>query len=205
VVLTHGVDLDLWRRHVEPHPAIMRLERPIVVFWGLVDQRLDMAFLRQLAADLKTGTIALVGPRADAEPTLAFMPRVAGLPALPYEKLPALAAAADVLIMPYADLPVTRALQPLKLKEYLATDRPVVARDLPAVREWSDCLDSASTPAEFSALVRKRLVEGLPKGQARARLRLEKESWSAKAAQFEELLFNERDQASGGVNPRRAA
>ena len=34
--------------------------------------------------------------------------------------------------MPYADLPVTRAMQPLKLKEYLVTDRPVVVADLPA-------------------------------------------------------------------------
>ena len=39
-------------------------------------------------------------------------------------RAPALAREAAVLIMPYADLPVTRAMQPLKLKEYLATDRP---------------------------------------------------------------------------------
>jgi hypothetical protein len=36
--------------------------------------------------------------------------------------------------MPYADLAATRAMQPLKLKEYLATGRPVVVRDLPATR-----------------------------------------------------------------------
>ncbi len=46
------------------------------------------------------------------------------------EELPALAQQASVLIMPYADLPVTRVMQPLKLKEYLATGRPVVAAPL---------------------------------------------------------------------------
>jgi len=53
--------------------------------------------------------------------------------------------AADVIIMPYADRPVTRAMQPLKLKEYLATGKPVVVRNLPATRGWTDCLDLADT------------------------------------------------------------
>ena len=60
-----------------------------------------------------------------------------------------LAREAAVLIMPYADLPVTRAMQPLKLKEYLATEKPVVALDLPSVKPWSDCLDAATTDREL--------------------------------------------------------
>ena len=65
------------------------------------------------------------------------------LPPVPYEELPSLAARATVLVMPYADLPVTRAMQPLKLKEYLATGKPVVVRALPATGPWADCLDAA--------------------------------------------------------------
>ena len=68
---------------------------------------------------------------------------------MPFEELPRLAREAGVLVMPYADLPVTRAMQPLKLKEYLATGRPVVVRDLPATRPWADCLDLADTAEEF--------------------------------------------------------
>ena len=41
-------------------------------------------------------------------------------------------------------------MQPLKLKEYLATGRPAVVRDLPATRDWADCLDLACTPEEFA-------------------------------------------------------
>jgi glycosyltransferase involved in cell wall biosynthesis len=186
-LLTHGVDLEAWRRPAQPLPAVERLERPRVVFWGLVDRRLDLEFFRRLGQDLTSGTVLLVGPEADADPALGCLPRLARLPALPYEELPALAAAADVLVMPYADLPVTRAMQPLKLKEYLATGKPVVVRDLPAVREWQDCLDQAAAPAEFARLVRLRLDEGLPDGQRRARQRLEQEDWEAKAAEFERL------------------
>jgi glycosyltransferase involved in cell wall biosynthesis len=188
-LLTHGVDVDLWRIPAEAVPNLGALAPPLIVFWGLKDRRLDLGILRQLGEDLTQGTILLVGPHADVDAALGRVPRVVTWPTLPYEQLPALADAAAVLIMPYADLPVTRAMQPLKLKEYLATGKPVVVPDLPAVREWGDCLDIATTPAEFSAVVRTRLANGLPEYQARARSRLEQESWSAKAAQFEQILF----------------
>src|SRR5690606_8294377 len=95
---------------------------------------------------------------------------------------------AAVLVMPYADLPVTRAMQPLKLKEYLATGKPVVARDLPAAREWGDCLDTAADAATFARRVCERLAGGLPEAQRLARRRLARESWARKAEQFERLL-----------------
>ena len=147
---------------------------------------MDLAFVRRLSADLAAGTIVLVGPSADPDPALSELPRVVRLGAFPFERLPSLAREADVLIMPYADLPVTRAMQPLKLKEYLATGKPTVVRRLPATVEWSDCLDQADTPETFSAAVRQRLQEGLPAKQGRARTRLLRESWADKARQFEQ-------------------
>src|SRR5206468_930129 len=98
---------------------------------------------------------------------------------------PEIAGAARVLIMPYADAPVTRAMQPLKLKEYLATGLPVVVRDLPATRSWADALDLAGTPEAFSRAVRERLTSGLPMPQRGARARLAEESWAAKARALE--------------------
>src|SRR5262249_14654535 len=103
--------------------------------------------------------------------------------------LPRLAREAAVLVMPYADLPVTRAIQPLKLKEYLATGRPAVVRDLPSTPDWSDCLDLADSPAAFSKRVRLRLEPGLPRDQQQARARLSSESWTVKASQFEQLAL----------------
>jgi glycosyltransferase involved in cell wall biosynthesis len=87
--------------------------------------------------------------------------------------------------MPYADLPVTRAMQPLKFKEYLATGRPVVASALPATQGWDDCADLTSTPEAFSDAVRTRSAGGLPESQRLARGRLVGESWAEKARQLE--------------------
>lgn len=190
-LLTHGVDLEHWQRMAESRvlPAIEGLERPLVVFWGLVDPRLDVDFIRRLSSDLVRGTILLVGPDAGVGPALNDLVRVVRLPAIPYEDLPRLAHEATVLIMPYADLPVTQAMQPLKLKEYLATGKPAVVRDLPANRFWADALDLVRTPEEFSRAVSRRLLEGLPASQRCGRERLRAESWAAKACQFENLAL----------------
>lgn len=190
-LLTHGVDLAFWQNpsvNVE-EKTWDSLERPLVVFWGAIDRRMDVSIVRRLSADLEKGTIILVGPWADPDPALLAIPQVRHIPPLPFDHLPMLAQAASVLIMPYADLPVTQAIQPLKLKEYLATGKPVVVADLPANRLWEDCLDLASSPETFSRSVLERLTTGLPEAQAQARGRLDRESWAEKARQFTQWIL----------------
>jgi glycosyltransferase involved in cell wall biosynthesis len=155
----------------------------------VIDRRTDAGFLRALDSRLTRGTILLVGPEDNPDPVLGSLKRVVRLPAMPYEYLPALARRASVLVMPYADLPVTRAMQPLKMAEYLATDRPVVARRLPSTEPWDRALDLVGSPEEFAEAVRLRLETGLPGSQRRAREPLAAEDWSAKAGLFEEWVF----------------
>jgi glycosyltransferase involved in cell wall biosynthesis len=196
-LLSHGVELDHWsapgRGPKAPLPELVGLPRPLVVFWGMLDRRIDVRFLVRLASDLTEGTIVLVGPESDPDPALAAIPRLVRLPPFSYERLPDLAREASVLIMPYADLAVTRAMQPLKLKEYLATGKPAVARALPATRGWADCLDLAATPEAFSESVRLRIATGLTAAQEAARDRLAEEGWDEKARAFEVWMTSRRN------------
>jgi glycosyltransferase involved in cell wall biosynthesis len=186
-LLSHGVDLDFWR-HPHSTTRFDRLQSPLIVFWGVIDRRMDVTWIRKLANDMTDGTILLVGPLDNPEPELLKLPRVVHQPSVALAELPGIAAAADVLVMPYADLPVTRAMQPLKLKEYLATGKPVVASALPAVGPWSDCLDVAFSADDFSALVQRRVETRTPSSQMAARERLATESWQAKSRVFEEII-----------------
>ncbi len=193
-LLTHGLDLRHWHwlAGAEPTrfgplpPWWSDLRRPVLLFWGVVDRRLDTSWCRALAE--RCGTLALVGPRQTPDPRLTSHERIVMPGAVPYESLPALAAAADVLVMPYADLPVTRAIQPLKLKEYLATGKPVVARRLPATEPWADAADLVATLDDAVAVTRQRIERDTPAQQLTARQRLREETWRHKADAFERLL-----------------
>ena len=192
VVISHGVDPEHWKSKDNSGdiPECLRsLEGPIVLFWGLIDRRLDIGFLDAVGRLMDRGSIVLVGPEQDPEADLARVPRLHRVGPVPFEELPAIAVSADVLIMPYADLPVTRAIKPLKVKEYLATGKPVVARNLPGIRNWADCLDMADHSNTFAEAVVRRIEDGLPASQATARQRLENETWSVKAAVLKQVLF----------------
>ena len=142
----------------------------------------------------------LVGPEADPDPAPGRVPRAwSGSRRWPFEQLPDLAREAAVLVMPYADLPVTRAMQPLKLKEYLATGKPVVVRDLPATRDWADCLDLADTPeVVLRRRVRRRLERACPEHQAgRPARRWRGEGWAEKATRVSSTGHLDSDLSPG--------
>ncbi len=195
-LLTHGVDWRAWqdaanapRELWEQAEALFRpLPPPRLVFWGSVNWQMDEAILAVLSQKAEAA-IALVGPVTDCPAGILRLPRVRTVGAVKPELLPLLAELSAVLIMPYKNGPGLEESQPLKLKEYLATRRPAVVRDLPANRAWQDALDLANSPEEFLQAVRSRLHTGLPPAQERARRRVCEESWEKKAAVFDRILF----------------
>ena len=148
-LLTHGVDVNFWRSASATNGVIDKLERPLIVFWGVIDRRMDFAFMERLSRSLASGTVVLAGPEQDPDPavppTAAFT-----APARCRSRRCRVWRGGGCLVMPYVDQPVTRAMQPLKLKEYLATGKPVVVRDLPANREWAE---RATRSRRFAGIV----------------------------------------------------
>ncbi|MDO4630161.1 MAG: glycosyltransferase, partial [Planctomycetia bacterium] len=210
LLLTHGVDLDFWRlatenRNVSENGNTVEtlsetleerefsrdMTRPILVFWGLIDERLDLTILERLAADMPEATILFAGPTAAPEvlQRLTQLLNFRYVGSLPYEKLPILASEADVLLMPYLKNEATEQIQPLKMTEYLASGKPAVVRDLKASEIWWDALDVADSAEEFSRKVRLRIQTGLPPEQSAARERLKSETWEEKARMWEEYMM----------------
>jgi glycosyltransferase involved in cell wall biosynthesis len=184
-LLTHGVELEHWQG-VRRRPLCGPGRRPTLLYWGHADARLDADILLHLA---ETCDVRMAGRYDEVDGRLIRQRCITWIGPVPYERLPELASEADVLIMPYADLPVTRAMQPLKLKEYLATGLPVVATPLPANRAWGDAMDLNADPDKFAKLCLARARRSLPDSQARARQRLAFESWENKALQFEQWIM----------------
>jgi hypothetical protein len=185
-LLTHGVDTSHWQGTIcsEVVSFLDGLQRPLVVQWGLINQNLDLDALAQLSDDMNEGTIVLVGPEVDPDSRLDRIKRLARFPRISYDHLPGLAQRASVLVMAYQANEATIASQPLKLKEYMATGRAVVARSIPATLDWADAIDLYTSSSEFSSSVRNRIATGVEPSQVAARRRLDVESWETKARSF---------------------
>ncbi|GAB3048384.1 hypothetical protein GCM10027053_03150 [Intrasporangium mesophilum] len=119
------------------------LDRPVAFYAGALERRVDVDVLRRAARDLPDWTLVLVGPmhEPDLFRALSDEPNVQIRPPVPRSQALAMAAASEVCLIPHRETPMSRAMSPLKLYEYLGAGRPVVASDLPPLRDVSDrCL-----------------------------------------------------------------
>jgi glycosyltransferase involved in cell wall biosynthesis len=117
-------------------PVVAALPRPVLGFAGnITKSKVDITLLAALADRDPARTILLAGPaqKSTAE-DLGFLTRrenVVWIGPVEYPDLPTIIAAFDVGLIPYAENEYTRNVFPLKLYEYLAAGKPVVATGLP--------------------------------------------------------------------------
>jgi glycosyltransferase involved in cell wall biosynthesis len=123
---------------------------------------------------------------------------------VPYGQIPGTLAAASVALLPLPDEPVARLFtSPLKLFDYMAAGVPIVASDLPALREvlrheQNALLARAGDADSFAGAVRRLLAEPELAGRLgeQARVDVERYSWDARAAALLEFLGGERHGAA---------
>lgn len=175
VVFTGGYELYLKKkqRHVNVHffgcgveydhfakardentvipPDIDFMARPILGWFGVVDERVDYGLLAEIAGKRPEWSIAMVGPVVKVDPNLLpHAPNLFFLGQRQYEVLPNYCKAFSVCIMPFAINAATEFINPTKCLEYFATGRPVIGtpvRDV--VRQYSDLVYIAKTADEF--------------------------------------------------------
>ncbi len=97
-------------------------------FYGVIDERMDLALLAALADARPNWSIVLVGPVAKID--CQDLPQRANITYAgirPYSELPAIAAQWDVALMPFAINASTQFISPTKTPEYLAAGLPVVS------------------------------------------------------------------------------
>ena len=194
VRIPNGVDLDVFVPGA-PAPAIppdvAGLPRPRLGYVGTVGRWLDLPLLQHVAEQRPDCAVAVVGP---LEPGIARPAGPANLRLLgerPYASLPAYLAGMDVLLIPFRVMDLTRAVNPIKLYEYCATGKPIVATPLEEVVAEPSVCHIGDDPSSFLAAVDAALLEverGDP-ARAAARQALARASgWERRVAAFVALL-----------------
>jgi len=173
--------------------ALADLPHPRIGYYGVIDERLDIDLLRQVAALRPAYQWVMVGPTAKVDP--ADLPQAANIHYLgkqEYADLPSFLKGLDVCMMPFALNESTRFISPTKTLEYMAAHKPTVSTPIrDVVGPYSHIVRIADTPAAFVAAVDAMLAESAAERSARHAAEtavLAQYEWDTIAAQMLELM-----------------
>lgn len=186
---THIVPHGTPRRRREREAALLApagvqsLPHPRVGYVGSISDWTDLGLVDHLARERPQWSFVLVGPVKTRVRDLRRRPNVTLTGERPHEEIAAYLAAFDVAIIPYRVTPATTAASPVKLREYLAADLPVVSVDVPEVQPFVPPVRVASEPAAFLGQIEAALAEGRSRRES-----VRAESWDDRADQIAAIL-----------------
>jgi glycosyltransferase involved in cell wall biosynthesis len=169
---------------------VAAFERPLVGYVGRVGDHMWMDCVVAAADRLERGTVVLVG-ETSTDVSVLRHPRIELLGHRPPESMPAYVNAFDCCLIPFIIDPLTEAVNPIKLREYLAAGRPVAATAMREVLSYGDVVSVAADPAQFAEAVIAILDDSgsdTPEARAQRRARVADETWDAAAARIDQLL-----------------
>ena len=200
ITASNGVRLARTRAYAAPR----RTRRPVLAYaghfypWKGADVLVEALALLPQARGLFIGGQPGESDRLRLEArvrALALHDRVTFVGLTPRREVPALLRQADVLVLPTVDTPSARYTSPLKLFEYMAAGRPIVASDLLPLRELvshgrTALLVTPGDPEALAAGVRSVLADpAAAESMARAAFEQAADySWERRAERIERLF-----------------
>jgi len=170
---------------------IAHLQNPIVGYYGVIDERIDLDLLHNCAKKLPNVSFVMIGPLAKIEE--GDLPKENNIhyPGMKsYNELPSYLKAFDIAMMPFALNDATKYISPTKTLEYMAAGKPIISTKITdVVRDYSDSVALIENDDEFCHAIQSLLNK---KDQSAMELEyakiLEKTSWDATAEKMESII-----------------
>jgi glycosyltransferase involved in cell wall biosynthesis len=192
-LLEQGVDFEHWRHvgdgSIAVAPEIERIPRPRLGYFGAIEPWLvDQELIKRAARERPEWQWIFIGNRSRGLETES-LPNTHFLAPVPYADLPAYAAGFDVCVLPWeTEQSFTSYGSAIKVREYLATGKPVVISPLPEYEPMKDVLRIARTRDDFLRLVEEALQENDPAASSRRQTAVANGTWDARAEWVSELI-----------------
>jgi glycosyltransferase involved in cell wall biosynthesis len=163
------------------------IHRPILGYFGVIDERLDYQLIEKLAESDPQWSIVMIGPVAKVDPNA--LPNYVNLywvGGRPYAQLPAYSKAFNACLMPFALNEATEFINPTKALEYMATGKPIISSAVnDVISNFSDVIKVARTHQEFIELCRVAISSPGEFNIERGLKLAEESGWEAIVAKLE--------------------
>ena len=183
-LLEQGVDYERWSKvtTLSIAPEIDKIPHPRLGYFGAIEPWLvDQELIKRAARERPSWQWIFIGNRSRGI-EIEDLPNTHFLPPVQYEELPAYAAGFDVCVLPWeTEQAFTSYGSAIKVREYLASGKPVVISPLPEYEPMGDVLRIARSRDEFLRLVEDALNENDETASAKRQASVASGTWDARA------------------------
>jgi glycosyltransferase involved in cell wall biosynthesis len=178
---------------------LQHITQPIVGYYGVIDERIDIALLGYLSKKHPQLAWVMIGPVVKINPD--SLPQAKNLHYLggkDYEELPTYLSHFDVAMMPFAYNRSTKFISPTKTLEYMAAYKPIISTAITDVaRQYPKEVYVAQSYDDFAKATLTALQE--TKAQKMARIELQKKvlsqtSWDKTAQKMHQIISQSLNQ-----------
>lgn len=162
-VVPNGVEPAEWLGAAPPPPRwFAEIPHPRAVYVGTIDTRVDIEGVKSFAQARPDIHTVLLGPLPDPRYVreLADLANVHVHASVGRSEIVAILRNADLCLVAHRRTPLTEAMSPLKLYEYLAAGAPVLSIDLPPVQGVSDRVLLVDRVSDFADVADEALARG---------------------------------------------
>jgi glycosyltransferase involved in cell wall biosynthesis len=191
-LLEQAVDYDHWATvasgQLEVPSAVASIPQPRLGYFGAIEPWLvDQELIKRAAREHPNWNWVFIGNKSRGL-DIENLPNTHFFPSVPYDDLPAYAAGFDVCVLPWETAHAfTSYGSAIKVREYLATGKPVVIAQLPEYEGMSDVLRIARSRDDFLKLVNEALQEN-PEVATKRQAAVMGGTWDARAEWVSQLI-----------------
>lgn len=190
--IPHGVDVAHFSRALDPATTvateIAALPKPVIGFFGLLADWVDLDMIGALARARPQWSFALVGKAQTDLRAVEGLPNVRLVGQRPYAALPGYCRGFDVGLIPFRMNELTLRVNPLKLREYLAAGLPVVSTPLPEVVRYQGVVHIATNKEGFLQEIEAALKERTGERDRGRVEMMRSEGWEARVGDMSRLV-----------------
>jgi len=190
-LLEQAVDFEHWSgvARLAVASAVENIPRPRIGYFGAIEPWLvDQELIKLAARQRPDWQWVFIGNKSRGL-DIEALPNTHFLPAVSYQELPSYAAGFDVCVLPWeTEQAFTSYGSAIKVREYLASGKPVVISPLPEYEGMRDVLRIARSREDFLMLVDEALHEQDTRAAEKRQQSVVNGTWDARAEWVSQLI-----------------